>query len=89
MRSATDAQFWAFTAPVTGTYEVRLSEQAAPYRLSVSYPGGSTSSFSTSTGDRTRSVSLQAGARMVISVQVVNGAYSATAPYRISVTPAG
>lgn len=89
MRSATDTQFWAFTAPTTGTYEVRLSEQASPYRLSVSYPGGSTSSYSSSTGDRTRSVSLQAGARLVISVQVVNGNYSATNPYRISVTPVG
>ncbi|MCF8543177.1 MAG: S8 family serine peptidase [Candidatus Nanopelagicales bacterium] len=89
MRSATDTQFWAFTAPTTGTYEVRLSEQANPYRLSVSYPGGSTSTYSSSTGDRARSVSLQAGARLVISVQVVNGRYAATAPYRISVTPMG
>lgn len=87
MRSATDTQYWAFTAPTAGKYEVRLSEQASPYRLAISYPGGSSSTYSSSTGDRTRTAQLSAHARMVISVQVVNGAYSSTQPYRISVTP--
>ena len=88
MRSSVDAQYWSFTAPVAGTYRIRLADQAVPYLLAAWYPGGSFSTYGSATDDRVRDVKLAAGARLEVSVQVVNGRYSAIQPYTVSVAPA-
>jgi hypothetical protein len=89
MRSATDEQWWSFTAPAEGNYEVRLSGLPRNYGLAAYYPGGSSSTTSSGTGDRVRNVTLRPGQKLTIRVNVGSGGFSATDPYRVSVTKIG
>ena len=86
MRSQTDVQYWGFTAPAAGTYTIRLSDQAVPYKLAYWAPGTSGSTYSSSTADRVKTLTLAAGAQVQLAVSVINGRVSLTEPYTLTVT---
>jgi hypothetical protein len=87
LAGAADTHWWTFTAPTAGTYEVRLGDLPSAYRLAVSHPGGSTSTGSSSTQDRVRTMQLAAGARVHIAISVGYGTPTPDRAYRLSVTP--
>jgi hypothetical protein len=71
---------------VAGTYEVRLGELPRAYRLTVYYPGGSTSTSNSSTSERVRTITLAAGARVDIAISATDAGVDPTRAYRIGVT---
>ena len=85
--SETDTHWWTFTARTSGTYEVRLGDLPQAYRLTVHYPGGSSSSASSSTADRVRTVTLAAGARLDIAISSAYGGFDPARAYRLAITP--
>ena len=87
LANAGDTHWWTFTAPRTGSYEIRLGELPSAYRLAIYYPGGSISTATSGTEDRVRTLSLSAGARVDIAVSVGFGAAVPSRAYRLGVTP--
>ncbi|HAN72573.1 MAG TPA: hypothetical protein DCQ36_13425, partial [Actinobacteria bacterium] len=87
MRSATDQQWWTFTASSAGQYSIRLHDLPSAYGLGIHHAGGSSSSASSTLTDRVLTRVLSAGQRLDISVSVRNGQHSATLPYSLTVTP--
>ena len=85
MRSATDQQWWSFTVTADGTYAVRLSELTRNYGLSVYFPSGSSMTTSSGISDRVRKLTLRAGDRVTIKVDVGSGGHSSADPYRLTV----
>ena len=59
------------------------------YSLAVYYPGGNQSTSGSTTQDRTMTITAKAGQPITIQVSVGTGGFSATAPYRRGVSPAG
>ena len=89
MRTEMDEQWWSFTAGAEGTYEVRLGGLSRNYGLAAYYPGGSTSTTNSGTNDRVRGVTLRAGQNVTIKISVGSGGFTATAPYRVTITKIG
>jgi hypothetical protein len=89
MRSATDEQWWSFTPTTGGDYRVLLGELPRNYSLAVYYPGGSQSTSGSTTRDRTMTITAKAGQPITIKVSVGTSGFSATAPYRLGVSPTG
>jgi hypothetical protein len=85
LAAATDTHWWSFTAGAAGTYEVRLGDLPRAYRLTVHYPGGSTSTTNSSTSDRVRTITLAAGARVDIAISATDAGVDPTRAYRIGV----
>ena len=89
MRSASDEQWWAFTAHSDGTYAVGLSELPYNYSLTVHHSGGSGSSSGSGTGDRVRTVTLRAGEGITVKVSASTGGLWTTSAYLLTVSAAG
>ena len=87
LANAADTHWWTFTAPRTGSYEIRLGELPSAYRLAIYYPGGSISTATSGTEDRVRTLALSAGTRVDIAVSVGFGAAVPARAYRLGVTP--
>ena len=86
MRQSDDVQWWYLTAPVSGTYTVRLSDLPAAYRLAIFHPSGSRSVWSSNLNDRVITQDLVAGQRITVSVEARNSNGDLSNPYRLSVT---
>ena len=87
LANAADVHWWTFNAPAAGSYEIRLGELPSAYRLAIYHPGGSTSTVTSGTQDRVRTVQLAAGARVDIAVSLGNGTAVPDRAYRLGVTP--
>jgi hypothetical protein len=66
---------------------VRLSDLPRAYRLTIHHPGGSSSTASSSTTDRVRTITLAAGTRVDVAISPAFGGVDPARAYRLTITP--